>query len=485
MARNKRYDVAIIGLGSAGLTAASTAAALGLRTVAIERGRAGGDCLWSGCIPSKTLIASARAAAAARRLGPLGIKTGEVTVDGDHVWQRIRDVRDDIAQADDNIEHYREQGVDVREGPARLAGAKSVQVGDEVIKTRRIVIATGSRPRIPKVEGLAAADPLTTDTLWDLAELPSEMLILGAGHSGVELAQALAQLGTKVTLVHRNQRILPGEDPILAGLIEDQLKADGVEIVARAKATEASQVEQGARRLSVEIAPENEEDLDDPDSVQERSFESPHLLVCCGRAPNLEALDIEGAGIDHGDEGILTDSRSRTSAKQVYAVGDVAGRGHTHTAGYDGAQAIRDIALPGAGRRAAGVPYCLFTDPELGHAGLTFEQALKRWPRKRVQRYERDIQASDRGRTDADLPGRAVVVTVSGRVAGVHLLARGAGEAIGGFQGEVTNRTRLRDLAQRIEAYPTRAIEVQRIAGDDATDFARRVKAWIPRIPGR
>ena len=145
----------------------------------------------------------------------------------------------------------------------------------------------------------------------------------------------------------------------------------------------------------------------------------------------------------------------------------------------------RGYGLPGAGRRAAGVPWCLFTDPELGHAGLTFEQALKRWPRRRVQRYERDIALSDRGRAEGDPPGRAVVVTVSGRVAGVHLLARGAGEAIGGFQREVTARTRLRDLANRIEAYPTRAIEVQRIAGDDATDFARRVRAWIPRIPGR
>ncbi len=485
MAGSKRYDVAIIGLGSAGLTAASTAAALGLRTVAIERGRAGGDCLWSGCIPSKTLIASARAAAAARDAGRLGINTGDVTVDGDRVWQRIRDVREEIAKSDDNIEHYRELGIDVRKGPARLVGAKAVQVGNEVLKTRRIVLATGSRPQIPDVPGLAAADPLTTDTLWDLAELPAEMLILGAGASGVETAQALAQLGTKVTLVHRNKLILPEEDPILAGLVEERLRADGVEIVARAKAVEASQVEQGARRLSVEIDPEDEADLDDPDSILERSFESANLLVCCGRSPNYEALDIEGAGIDHGDEGILADARSRTSAKRVYAVGDVAGRGHTHTAGYDGAQAIRDIALPGAGRRAAGVPWCLFTDPELGHAGLTFEQALKRWPRRRVQRYERDIALSDRGRAEGDPPGRAVVVTVSGRVAGVHLLARGAGEAIGGFQREVTARTRLRDLANRIEAYPTRAIEVQRIAGDDATDFARRVRAWIPRIPGR
>ncbi len=431
------------------------------------------------------MIASARAAAAARRAGQLGISVGEVTVDGDRVWQRVRDVRDEIARSDDNIEHYRELGVDVREGPARLVGAKAVQVGDEVIKTRRIVIATGSRPRLPDIEGLAASDPLTTDTLWDLAELPKEILILGAGHSGVETAQALAQLGTKVTLVHRNSRILPSEDPILAELVEEQLRENGVEIVPRAIATEATLVEQGTRRLTVEIEPEDDADLDDPDSVQERSFESANLLVCCGRAPNLEALDIEGAGIDHGDEGILTDFRSRTSAKQVYAVGDVAGRGHTHTAGYDGAQAIRDIALPGPGRRAAGVPWCLFTEPELGHAGLTFEEALKRWPRKRVQRYERDILLSDRGRTDDDLPGRAVVVTVSGRVAGVHLLARGAGEAIGGFQREVTERTRLRDLATRIEAYPTRAIEVQRIAGDDATDFARRVRAWIPRIPGR
>ncbi|MCX6394001.1 MAG: FAD-dependent oxidoreductase [Solirubrobacterales bacterium] len=479
MAKPKPYHVAIIGLGSAGLTAARTAAELGLSVIAVERARAGGDCLWSGCVPSKTLIASGRVAAVARDAERFGISTGEVTVDRGKVWSRIRQVREEIALADDNLDRYRELGVDIREGPAKLVGTRGISVGGEFIPARRMVIATGSRPRIPLVEGLAAADPLTADTLWDLPAPPEDLIILGAGPSGVEIAQAMARIGTRVRLIHRNERILPKEDPILAEVLEERLTADGVEIIANATPTEAAQVESGTRRLTVEIGPNP-----DQEETEERSFEAPHLLVCCGRSPNFESLGIEGAGIDHGDNGILADDRSRTSAKQVYAVGDVAGRGHTHTAGYDAAQAIRDIALPGPGRRAAGVPWTTFTDPELGHAGLTFADALAKFPRKRVQRYERDLAGSDRSRTDGDPPGRAVVITVGGRVAGVHLLAPGAGEAIGGFQREIINRTKLVDLAGRIEAYPTRAIEVQQIAGDGAIDFARRVRAWIPKRPG-
>ena len=483
MARSRPYNVAIIGLGSAGLTAARTAAALGLRVVAVDRGKAGGDSLWAGCIPSKSLAASARAASAARDAGRLGITVGEVTVDRAQVWKRIREVQDSIASTDDNLEHFRELGVDIRQGPATLVGMRGIRVGDELIRARRIVIATGSRPLIPEVEGLAAADPLTPDTLWQLPEQPEDLLILGAGPTGVELAQAFAQLGTKVTLVHRYERILPAEDPILAELVEERLKADGVEIVGSATAIEAAQIERGTRRLTVELPPE---DPTDPESEKvERSFESPHLLVCCGRHPNFEALDIEGSGIDHGDDGILTDERSRTSARHVYAVGDVAGRGHTHTASYDGGQAIRDIAIPGAGRRAAGVPWVVFTEPELGHAGLTFAEALARYPRRRVQRFERDLALSHKGRTDSDQVGRAVVVTVNGRVAGIHILGHGAGEAIGGFQRDVATRVRLRRMSRNIEAYPTRSVEVQRIAADTELDFVRRVRSWVPRIPWR
>lgn len=460
-------------MGSAGLTAASTAAKLGLKVLAVERGRAGGDCLWAGCVPSKTLIASARVAAVARDAGRFGVKVEGVEVDRDAVWARVSEVRERIALADDNLDHYRELGVDVREGPARLIGARAVEVGGEGYRTRKIIIATGSRPKLPGIEGIAAADPLTTDTVWDLPAPPDEMTILGAGPAGVELAQAFQRLGTKVTLLHRGERILPRHDPVLALLLEERLAADGVEIVAEVEITEAQQVEQGVRMLTGTVAGD------------ERSFESSNLLVCCGRSPNIESLDVEGAGIDHGAEGILTDERSRTSAKRVYAVGDVAGRNHTHTAGYDAAMAVRDIALPGAGRRAAGVPSVLFSDPELATAGLTFADALVRFPRRRVERLERDLSASDRARTDGDPPGRVVLVSAAGRLVGAHLLAPGAGEAVGGIQREVASRTRIDRLGSRIEAYPTRMVEFQRAAGDRAIERAARIRSWIPRAPFR
>jgi len=473
MARAKKYDVAIIGLGSAGLTAASTAAKLGLRVLAVERGRAGGDCLWGGCVPSKTLLASARVAAIARDAARFGVTTGEVEVDPQAVWSRIHEVQEQIAMTDDNIEHYIEMGVDVREGPARLVGARAIEVGGQRFPTRKIIIATGSRPALPAIEGIESVDPLTTDTLWDLPEPPAELTILGAGPSGVELAQGLQRIGAKVTLIHRRDRILPRHDPALALMLMERLAEDGVRLVSNAEIEEVQQVESGSTMLTGLVAGE------------ELSFETDRLLVCCGRQPNFESLDIEGVGIDHGDRGILTDSRSRTSAKSVYAVGDVAGRGNTHTAGFDGAMAVRDIAFPGAGKRAAGVPDVVFSDPELATAGLTFAEALERYPRSRVERIERDLAASDRSRTDGDPPGKIVLVSAGGRLVGTQLLAPGAGEAVGGFEAEVIARTKITKLSGRIEAYPTRAFEFQRAAGDRALERAARIRSWLPRIPSR
>ena len=473
MAKAKKYDVAIIGLGSAGLTAASTAAKLGLRVLAVERGRAGGDCLWGGCIPSKTLLASARVAAIARDAKRFGVTTGEVEVDPKAVWRRIHEVQEQIAMTDDNIEHYIEMGVDVREGPARLVGSRAIEVGGERFPARKIIIATGSRPALPGIDGIEAVDPLTTDTLWDLSAPPAEITILGAGPAGVEIAQGLQRIGSKVTLIHRHERILPRHDPALALLLMERLAEDGVRLIGEAEIEQVQQVESGSTMLTGLVAGE------------ERSFETERLLVCCGRLPNFESLDIEGVGIDHGDLGILTDERLRTSAKSVYAVGDVAGRGNTHTAGFDGAMAVRDIAFPGAGRRAAGVPDVVFTDPELATAGLTFAQALERYPRRRVERIERDLAGSDRARTDGDPPGRVVLVSAGGRLVGAQLLAPAAGEAVGGFEAAVKARTKIPKLAERIEAYPTRALEFQRAAGDRSLERAARIRSWLPRIPFR
>ena len=458
----------VVGLGSAGMTAATTAAALGMKVMAVERNRAGGDGLWSGCVPSKALLASARVTAIAREAAAFGVETGPVKVDGDAVWARIRDVQQQIAIAEDNVELLVERGVDVREGPARLLGPRAVEVGGERYTARRIVLATGSRPRLPAIEGIEQADPLTTDTVWSLPTLPGSITILGAGPAGVELAQAFNRLGTAVTLIHRHDRILPRHDRAISLLLMERLADEGVRLVGEAEVEQVQQVESGTSMLTGLVGGE------------ERTFEAEHLLVCCGRRPNFESLDIEGAGIDHGDEGIMTDTRSRTSAKSVYAVGDVAGRTDTHTAAYDGSMAVRDFAFPGTGRRAAGVPSVVFTDPELAHSGFTFAEAMERFPRRRVERIERDLADSDRSRTDGDPPGRVVLVSASGRLVGVSLLAPGAGEAAGGLHREVVARTRITELARRIEAYPTRAFELRRAAGDRSLERSARVYSWIP-----
>ena len=464
------YDVAIIGLGSAGLTAAQTAARLGLSTVAIERGRLGGDCLWGGCIPSKTLLASAKVAATARDAKRFGVDVGEVIVDRDAVWARIKEVQGQIAEADDNAQNYSDLGVDVREGPAQFVTAHQLDIGGERIRARHTIIATGSRPRIPNIPGIEDADPLTTDTIWELPAPPKELVIVGAGAAGVELAQGFARIGTAVTLVHRGEQILPLEEPSLAELLAKRLAGDGVKLVSEAKIGEVALVEGGTRRV---MGTAGSGDL---------MLETSNLLVCCGREPNHEAIGVRGVGIDVSPEGIITDQRSRTTARNVYAVGDVAGRRHTHTAGYDAAQAVRDIALPGAGKQALGIPWAIFTDPELGHAGLTFSQAHERFPNKKVERMQRDLAQSDRARTDGDSPGRLVAISMNGKVVGVHLLAPGAGEAIGGIQASVSRRRRFTGLADQIEAYPTRTLELQRLAGERALEFAVKVRNQLPGL---
>ncbi|MEI6662743.1 MAG: FAD-dependent oxidoreductase [Actinomycetes bacterium] len=464
------FDVAVIGLGSAGLTAAKAAAQIGLKTVALERARLGGDCLWGGCVPTNTLLASAKVAATVRDAARFGVETGEVRVDGKAVWQRIRAVQEQIAETDDNAEIYEQLGIDLRIGPARMTGSHTIDVGGETIRARKIIIATGSSPRLPEITGLEAADPLTSESIWNLEAPPAEIVILGAGSAGVEFAQGLARIGSRVKLVHRGERILPKEEPSLAALLSERLAGDGVELIANATINEVSVVEAGTTMLSGRVG--------DRDLL----LETPQLLVCCGRKPNVETVGLRAVGIDIGEEGVLTDDRSRTTIRTVYAVGDVAGRSHTHSAGFDAAQAVRDIALPGAGRRSPGVPYAIFTDPELGHAGLTFDEARETFPGKRVERIERDLGDSDRARIDGDPPGQIVAITVAGRLAGVHMLAPGASESLGGIQGSVSRRQRFTGLAEQVEVYPTRTIELQRLAGERALEFAVRIRNQIPNF---
>jgi pyruvate/2-oxoglutarate dehydrogenase complex dihydrolipoamide dehydrogenase (E3) component len=443
-----RYDLVIVGMGSAGVTAAEFACQLGLRVAVVERHRIGGDCLWTGCVPSKALIAAAKVAATVRHAVDHGVHAGAPEVDLDAVWRRIHAVQAEIAATDDNPHRFERLGAEVVLGTARLAGPHEVAVGERTLRTRFVLLCTGSRPRLPAVAGLAEAGYLTSETVWDRPP-PGSLAVLGGGPIGVELAQALTRLGVTVTLYQRGPSLLPREEPSLVARLTERLRAEGVDV-----------------RLGVDVT-----------RADELAGEA--VLVATGREPNVEELGLAGAGVRVGPRGIVVDDRSRTSVPSVYAVGDVTGGPlFTHVAAAAGALAVRDMFFPGRGRVMAPIPWCTFTDPELAHVGLTSADAAATLGRG-VAVHRADLAHNDRARADGSI-GEIVVVTHKGRVVGGHVLAPAAGEMVHELGLAVRQRLRLTELATLVHAYPTYSTSVGRIAGDAAYELGRRF-GWLAR----
>ena len=301
---NSRYDVIVIGAGAAGLTVAGGCARFGLRTVLIERGRMGGDCLNSGCVPSKALLAAAHQAQAVRDAGRFGVSAGDPVIDWLAVRAHVRAAIEAIAPHD-SAARFRAWGVEVIHGSARFTGRSSVSVADRVLSARRVVIATGSRPRLPPVDGLPAVPLLTNETLFDLPELPRHLLVLGGGAAGIEMAQAFRRLGAAVTLVEA-ERPLPRDDPEAAALVLARLAEEGVVVRAGVAVTRADKIAGGVRLTLAD------------GTVAEGS----HLLVAAGRVPDLDTLDLPAADAEAGPAGIWVDAGRRSSNPRVLAVGD-------------------------------------------------------------------------------------------------------------------------------------------------------------------
>ena len=459
-----RYDLIIVGMGSAGMVAAEFAATLGIKVACAERARVGGDCLWTGCVPSKALLASAKAAHTIRHAGAYGLEDADPHVDTARVWARIKAIQDDIAATDDNAERFRALGADVLEGAARLTSATTVQVGEAEHATRFVLLATGSRPALPPIDGLAAATPLTSETIFTLARAPRSVVMLGAGPVSVELAQGLVRLGVHVTVLQRGPRVLAREEPELADRLLARLRAEDVEVVT---GVQADRVSAGGTTKTVHAG--------------DRSWTAEEIFVGAGRAPNVEGLGLEAAGVEAGRDGIEVDRALRTSVRSVYAAGDVAGRHRfTHSAGYEAARAVRNMFFPGSNRGPYGVPWCTFTDPELARAGLTEAQARAEHGDGTVRVWRRDLAHSDRARTESAADGELRIVTAKGRIVGAHVLAPNAGEVIGELALAIDRGLKLADLATVIHVYPTIALAIQQLAGEASYAAARRYR-WLVR----
>jgi len=439
MSETNEWDLVVIGGGTAGLVASRTAASFGAKTVLIEDNRLGGDCLWTGCVPSKSLIAAADAATTARSSARLGVSASDVVVDFARVMEHVQAAMHEIAPVD-SAESLVRDNIQVVLGRARFTGTETVDVNGRELRFRQALIATGATPALPALLGIDAVDLLTSETFWDLRTLPERLVVLGGGAIGCEIAQAMARLGSAVTLVHRGPRILPKEDERVSAIIQAALLADGVDVRTTSTVTEVSSPDRRSGTFT----------LSDGSTV---AFD--RVLAALGRRSNTAGLDLQRVGVRLDSRGnVRVNSRLRTSNPRIWAAGDVTGLAQfTHTAGVNASVAATNAIL-GLTRSfdSAAIPRVTFTHPEVGAVGLQTQDATTRGHRI----VTRDHQHVDRAVTEAQTDGYTqLVVDKRGRVLGGTVVGPRAGETLGEISLAVKNRLTTSDIAGTTHAYPT------------------------------
>lgn len=467
MRRAAGYDLLVIGGGAAGL-AASRAAPAGRRVALVERGRPGGDCTFSGCVPSKTLLETARRVAIAGNGARYGFEA-PVAVDFPAVMARVHAVVEEIAGAE-STERLRSEGIEVLVGEASFLDEYAVDVEGRGVTAGRIVVAVGSRPQVPPIEGLEAVGPLTNETVFALGELPRRLLVLGGGAIGAELAQAFARLGSSVVLVEAAARILPEEEPEASETIAAALRRDGVEVLS------------GARVIRAAAGPTLE--LADGTRV-----EGSHLLVAAGRRPATQGLGLDRARVATGEDGLLVvDATLQTSRPHIYGAGDCATHlRFTHVADEQGRLAAGN-AFRRHGRpfRARAVPRVTFTDPEVGRVGLTEAEAFDAYGEGARVAFL-PLAETDRARCAGETDGfvkliagpRPLLGTLGGGVVlGMTAVAPRGGELVAEIALAAATRAFAGRLAQTIHAYPTWSTAVRQAAAQWFGEFGGRT--WRP-----
>lgn len=463
------YQLVVIGAGPAGLVAAETAAALGARVALVERAAIGGTSLNTGCVPSKSLIRTARLYAEMRDAGRYGACVPDgIRVDFAAAMERVRRIRAQLG-GNDSVQRLAAAGVDVFFGAARFAGPDSVRVGDARLRFGKALIATGARPHVPDIPGLREAGYLTHENVFDLTELPRRLLVIGGGPLGCELAQAFCRLGAKTTIVQDMPLFLPREERDAAQMLSDALARDGIEVRLNTLVT-AVRVEGG--RTLVDLVSDD----------YRNTVEADAILTGIGHVSNVEGLDLDAAGVDGGTaSGVLVDDFLRTSNPRIYAAGDVClDHKFTHTAAASARIAVRNALFRGRERLSGLViPWCTFTDPEIAHVGLYVREANRLdIP---VKTFTIPMHEIDRAVADGEQDG-FVKIHVRGRsdrILGATIVASHAGEMINGITLAMVSGLGLRGLARVIHAYPTQAEAIRR-----AADAYRRTRL-TPRLRAR
>jgi dihydrolipoamide dehydrogenase len=442
-----RYDMTIIGGGSGGLIAARTATALGASVLLIDKEKLGGDCLNYGCVPSKSMIHVARVVQQAKDATKFGLTPANLGVDMGKVSAYIQGVIERVGEG----EHIYTEDVTVKFGQVSFNSTTELSLNGELISSRNTLIATGSRPVVPIVEGLEETGYLTNEGVFDLTHLPASLVVVGGGPVGVELGQAFERLGSKVTIIQGPERILPREDPEVSETVASILTSEGVEIITNARFIKAS------RNGDKKVITARQGD-------QLLTFVADEILLALGRQPNVGGLNLETAGVKYDSKGIKVNEYLQTSTPNILAIGDVIG-GYlfTHVAAYQAGVAVRNALVPFAKKKVdyRVVPWCTFTDPEAARVGLTPMDAEKQYKQVRIVRFPwADI---DRAQADGETQGfiKLVLAGKKDEIVGAHMVGARSGELLGELALAMQHNLTLNDILNTIHAYPTMNTGIQ------------------------
>lgn len=475
------YDLAVLGAGSGGLVAAVGATKLGLSVVLINGGHIGGDCLNHGCVPSKSLLQVARTIRSARRASRFGVAVGDVAVDYEAVKARVRAVQDGI-RAQEDAPWFRKMGMDVVEEYAEFADPRTVIAGGRRITARLILVATGSRAVIPPIPGLAEAGYVTNEQIFTLPRLPKRLAIIGGGPIGIEMAWAHRQLGSEITVIEGGTEILSKDDPDMAAVVRKSMAEDGVRFELGAKVVRVEKTEGGEKRIVFER------------EGRQFTVEADELLVATGRAPNVDKLKLENAGVVYDKRGIKVDASQRTNVSSIFAVGDVTGGPmFTHSASLQAGTFIRKAIfhLPATTRFDA-CPWVTYTDPELASVGLNETEAKKRKINYTLATAE--FAENDRARAEGEMEGRIKVLIEptymlglrGGRILGAQIVGPHAGELIHEFVVMMQNGLPASKITGAVHAYPTLSEANRRAVSTmmGAKLFQPTTRKWLGRLFG-
>jgi pyruvate/2-oxoglutarate dehydrogenase complex dihydrolipoamide dehydrogenase (E3) component len=447
-----RYNLVVIGAGTAGLVTAAGAAGLGAKVALIERDLMGGDCLNVGCVPSKGMISAARAASAVRRADAFGVRVPDgVQVDFPDVMRRMRELRSRIAP-NDSAARFRDLGVDVFLGPGKFTASDTVQVGETTLKFKKAVVCTGARAAAPPIPGLADVPYLTNETVFSLTELPRRFGIVGAGPIGCELAQSFARFGSEVFLIESTHGILPREDPDAAAIVEKALLSDGVNLLCCGRQT---QFRMDGERIRLS-AQSHETSYDEPVDA---------LLVAAGRTPNTDGLGLETVGVKFDTNGVEVNDQLQTTNPNIYAAGDICSKyKFTHSADFLARKVIGNALFMGRGKASSLlIPWATYTSPEIAHVGLYPKEAAEQ--NIAIDTYTMEFTDVDRAILDGEEEGFVRVHTAKSkdRILGATIVAGNAGDMISEITLAMNNGIGLGKVANSIHPYPTQAEAIRRV----------------------